>query len=76
MMVGALLGIAGLIYSVLGLLHAVYTLLDKSATRAASRPTIQARWSLPCGPRRPPEPRRHRRVAGLDQLDPRTASPP
>jgi hypothetical protein len=28
-MVGALLGIAGLIYSVLGLLHAIYTLLDE-----------------------------------------------
>jgi len=28
-MVGALLGIAGVIYSVLGLLHAVYTLLDE-----------------------------------------------
>ena len=29
MMIGALLGIAGLIYSVLGLLHAIYTLLDE-----------------------------------------------
>lgn len=29
MLVGALLGIAGVIYSVLGLLHAVYTLLDE-----------------------------------------------
>lgn len=28
-MVGALLGIAGLIYSALGLLHAIYTLLDE-----------------------------------------------
>jgi hypothetical protein len=33
MMVGALLGIAGLIYSVLGLLHAVYTLLDERNPR-------------------------------------------
>jgi hypothetical protein len=29
MMIGALLGIAGLIYSGLGLLHAIYTLLDE-----------------------------------------------
>jgi len=33
MMIGALLGIAGLIYSVLGLLHAVYTLLDERDPR-------------------------------------------
>jgi len=33
MMVGALLGIAGLIYSVLGLLHALYTLLDERNPR-------------------------------------------
>jgi hypothetical protein len=33
MMVGALLGMAGLIYSVLGLLHAVYTLLDERNPR-------------------------------------------
>jgi hypothetical protein len=33
MMVGALLGIAGLIYSVLGLLHAIYTLLDEHHPR-------------------------------------------
>src|SRR4051812_13646876 len=33
MMVGALLGIAGLIYSVLGLLHAVFTLLDERRPR-------------------------------------------
>ena len=33
MMIGALLGIAGLIYSVLGLLHAVYTLLDEKNPR-------------------------------------------
>lgn len=33
MMIGALLGIAGLIYTVLGLLHAVYTLLDERNPR-------------------------------------------
>lgn len=33
MMVGALLGIAGLIYSVLGLLHAAFTLLDERDPR-------------------------------------------
>lgn len=33
MMVGALIGIAGVIYSVLGLLHAVYTLLDERHPR-------------------------------------------
>lgn len=33
MMVGALLGIAGLIYTVLGLLHAVFTLLDERTPR-------------------------------------------
>lgn len=33
MMIGALLGIAGLIYSVLGLLHAIYTLLDERNPR-------------------------------------------
>jgi hypothetical protein len=33
MMIGALLGIAGLIYSVLGLLHAVYTILDERDPR-------------------------------------------
>jgi hypothetical protein len=33
MMVGALLGIAGLIYAVLGTLHLVYTLLDARAPR-------------------------------------------
>jgi hypothetical protein len=35
-MVGALLGIAGLVYAVLGLLHAIYTLLDeRNPTRLA-----------------------------------------
>lgn len=33
MMIGALLGIAGLIYSVLGLLHGVYTILDERHPR-------------------------------------------